>query len=111
MSMASRPQGEGPAHWTDEDLVALEQQEGDGRGWTELERRYAAWRDALVALVAQVWRLSAADLADARQEAALASQEAIRRFDRARGEPAEGGRFRAFLQQVVTGRVLNYCRD
>lgn len=96
--------------WSDEDLVARYQEDHSHAAWTELGHRHRRWRDALVRSLARKSRLSHADLEDALQDAALATQEAIEKFRTTRaGKPTQCA-FRSYLQRVVTARFHDGCR-
>src|SRR5262249_19287313 len=111
MEGVSRSEEKVLAGLTDEELVVLDRQEGAHRGWAELERRYARWRAGLVARLARRWRLPPAGVPDAQQHAALATREALARYDLARTGPPNGCRFRTFLGRTVMARFQDYCRN
>jgi RNA polymerase sigma factor (sigma-70 family) len=96
---------------TDEELVLRARGPDPDRAWHELERRDQGRLARLVVWLARRYRLSWADLEDARQEADLAWLKAIHQYELDQAAGAGRCPFRHFLRRVVLRCLLNFLRS
>ncbi len=94
----------------DEALVVLAEECEYGPARDELIVRYDIQIDRLIGWLAHSYRLSHADLEDARQNAVFWIVEAITKYDTEQMGKVRGCSFRSFVHRVLTSRFKDFTK-